>query len=128
MKNFLSLSILAAIAYSCLTFSCAGSKKTTIDPYLGEWEYTFPMDGSEVEARMTINKIESEYIGSLSSEFGSVDLQDLKIEQDNLSARFEIDGYELTMKGTFNGEVYNGTTNYNGEEWPMNATKKLTED
>lgn len=124
MKKFLNLYILAAIAYSCFMFSCAGSKKTKVDPFVGEWEYTAITQDGEMDVVMTIEKTEDEYSGYLSSDMGSVDLQDLVIKEGNFSASFEIGGYVLTMKGAFEGDTYTGTTAYEGNESPMKATRK----
>ena len=129
MKNFLNLYILVAIAYSSLMFSCAGSKKSKVDPYVGEWEYTIQtQEGGDMDVVMTISKTENEYSGFLSSDLGSVDLQELVIEESKLSAWFDFQGYELSMKGAFEGDTYNGTTAYEDNEWPMVATKKKNEE
>jgi len=124
MKKFFNLYILVAIAYSCFMFSCAGSKKTKVDPYIGEWEYTAQTPDGDLDVVMTISKTETGYSGFLSSDMGSVDMDDLKIEDGNLTASFEIQGYELPMKGTFSGDTYTGTTSWDGNDMPMNATKK----
>ena len=128
MKYFFNLSMLAAAVFSLLILGCASSK-TKVNPYVGEWHYTFPtMEGGEMNAVMTINEIENGYSGFLSSEMGSVDLQDLVIEDGQLTAKFDIQGYILTMKGAFEGETYTGTTNIEGNEFPMNATRKQSEE
>lgn len=129
MKDFFNLNLFAAILFSFLLFSCAGSKKAKVDPFVGEWEYTAPtQDGGQMDVIMTIEKTEDVYSGYLSSDMGSVDLQDLIIKEGNLRASFDIEGYVLTMKGAFEGDTYNGVTNYDGNEWPMNATKKPAEE
>lgn len=125
MKKFFNLYILVAIAYSCLMFSCAGSKKAKVDPYIGEWEYTAQTPDGDLDVVMTISKTETGYSGFLSSDMGSVDMNDLKIEEGNLTASFEIQGYEIPMEGTFNGDTYTGTTSWDGNDMPMNATKRL---
>ena len=128
MKKLFNLNTLAIIIGSFLIISCAASKKS-VDPYIGEWHYTFPsMDGGEMKAVMTINAIEGGYSGFLSSDMGTVDLQDLVIEDGNLTAKFDIQGMTINLKGTFEGDKYNGTTDVDGNEFPMNATKKQTEE
>lgn len=111
-----------------IIISCAASK-TSVDPYSGEWHYTFPtMDGGEMDAIMTINKTETGYSGYLSSEMGSVDLDDLVIEDGNLTANFDIQGYGFDMKGNFDGETFTGSTTIDGNVIPMNATRKPAEE
>ena len=128
MKKFLNLYILVAIAYSCLMFSCAGTKKTKVDPYIGEWEYTAETPDGDMDVVMTISKIETGYSGFLSAEMGSVDMDNLIIEEGNLTATFDIQGNEIPMKGKFDGDTYTGSTTWDGTERPMIATKKKTEE
>ncbi len=128
MKRFFNLNTLSIIAGSLIIISCAASK-TSVDPYSGEWHYTFPtMDGGEMDAIMTINKTETGYSGYLSSEMGSVDLDDLVIEDGNLTANFDIQGYGFDMKGNFDGETFTGSTTIDGNVIPMNATRKPAEE
>ena len=128
MKKLFNLNTLAIILGSFLIISCAASK-TSVDPYIGEWLYTFPtMDGGEMKAVMTITANEGEYSGFLSSDMGSVDLEDLVINDGKLIAKFDIQGYGITMAGTFEGDTYNGTTNFDGNEFPMIATRKQAEE
>ena len=128
MKIFFNLNMYVAIIFTLVLLSCASSK-TKVSPYVGEWHYTFPtMEGGEMSATMTINEIENAFSGFLSSEMGTVDLQDLVIEDGKLSAKFDIQGYIITMKGSFEGDTYTGTTNFDGNEFPMNATRKPSEE
>ena len=125
MKTFYTSGVALLFALSIILGGCAGTKKSKVDPYVGQWDYTFPtMDGGEMDAVMTITKAEEGYAGTLSSDMGSVDLNNLTIEEGQLSALFDIQGYEITMKGTFEGDQYNGTTMVDGNEFPMNATKR----
>ena len=125
MKNFFNPSLLLIALFALTIFGCAGSKKSKIDPYVGQWDYTFPtQDGGEMDAVMTINKAETGYSGFLSSDMGSVDLEDLVIEEGKLSAKFDVQGYVLTMVGTFEGDSFTGTTTIDTYEIPMNATKR----
>ena len=128
MKNFFNLNALAIIIGSYFILSCAASK-TSVDPYVGEWHYTFPtMDGGEMKAVMTINAIEGGYSGFLSSDMGSVDLTDLVIEDGELTAQFDVQGYGISMAGSFEGDSYTGTTSFDGNDFPMNATRKQAEE
>lgn len=128
MKGLFNLNALAIILFSFFIIACAASK-VKVSPYVGNWEYTFPsQDGGEVDATMTITEIENGFSGVLSSEMGSVDLEDLVIEEGKLSAKFEIQGYEISMNGGFDGDTYTGIVDFDGNEFPMNATKKQAAD
>ena len=123
MRNFLLLNIVGILAI-CTLFTMCKTSKSTASKYVGEWHYTFEMEGTEYPAYMTINKAENGYTGSLSSDMGSVDLDDLVIEDDKLTATFDIQGYVLGLNGTFDGEAFHGATSIDGNEFPMEAVRK----
>ena len=108
-----------------LLAGCASSKVTEPN-YSGEWHYTFPtMDGGEMAAVMTLKKEEGSYSGFLSSEMGSVDLNDLEIVENSLKANFTIQSYTIDLTGTFDGDLFHGVTAVEGMEMPMEATRQL---
>ncbi|MDZ7608508.1 MAG: hypothetical protein U5K79_23645 [Cyclobacteriaceae bacterium] len=60
----------------------------------------------------------------LSSQMGSVDLQELVIADGKLTAKFDIQGYMMSLKGGFEGDTYTGSVIIDGNEFPMIATRK----
>ena len=127
MKKFFNLYTLIAVTYACFLFNCAGTKTSKIDPYIGDWEYVAETDQGSLDVTMTIGKAETGYTGMLSADVGSVDLEDLKIEDGKLSAVFYIEGYKIPVKGTFEGDKFTGSSTWEGNERPINATKKKVE-
>ena len=125
MKKFFNLYMLIAIACSFLLLSCAGSKKTKVDPYVGDWEYTAETPDRSLDVTMTIEKSEDSYAGTLNSDMGSVEIQDLNIEDGQLTGWFDMQGYQLSVKGNFEDTKFTGITSIDEYEIPMNATKKL---
>ena len=123
MNNFHAKSIILILLFGITVFSCKSGKITEESKYVGEWHYTFEMEGTVYNAIMTINKIEDGYTGALSSELGSVDLDDLLIEDDKLKATYDIQGYILFLEGTFSGETFSGVSTIEGYEFPMDATR-----
>ena len=123
MRNFLRKNAILLIVFSSLIFACKSSK-TNESKYVGNWHYTFEMEGTEYAAYMTINKVEDGYTGSLTSDIGSVDLDDLVIEEDKLTASFDVQGYVMDLKGTFDGEAFHGSSSIEGYEFPMEAVRK----
>ena len=123
MRFFLLRNIIGILAV-CTVFTMCKTSKSTASKYVGEWHYTFEMEGTEYAAYMTINSVEDGYTGSLTSDMGSVDLDDLVIEEDKLTATFDIQGYVMDLKGTFDGEVFHGSTSIDGYEFPMEAVRQ----
>ena len=127
MKRLFNLYTLSAIVAAFLMFSCAATKTAKVNPYIGDWAYTAETPNGDLSVVMTINETEGVYSGLLSSDMGSVDLNDLKIEDGALSASFDIQGYTIPMKGTFDGDTFTGSSSIDGNEMPINATKKKVE-
>ena len=123
MKN-LFLSRLVLILLFGIFLSACKSGKTTESKYVGDWHYTFEMEGTEYAAFMTINKVEDGYSGSLTSDLGTVQLNDVLIEDDKLTATFDIQGYEINLEGVFDGETFKGKTFAGDYEFPMEAIRK----
>lgn len=123
MKKLFNLSTLVVIAYSLFLFSCAGTKTAKVDPYVGDWEYTAETDQGSLDVTMSVSKIEDGYAISLSTDMGSVDLYDLEIADGKMTGKFDIQGYEIPMKGTFEGDKFTGSSSWEGQEMPINATK-----
>ena len=123
MRNFLLSSAVWLLVIGALITACKTSQSTA-SRYVGEWHYTFEMEGTEYAAYMTINNVEDGYTGSLISDLGSVDLDDLIIEEDKLTASFDIQGYVLDLKGSFDGEAFHGSTSIDDNEFPMEAVRK----
>jgi hypothetical protein len=124
MNTNYAKSIILILAFGIMIAGCKSSKVTEESKYIGEWHYTFEMEGTEYAAIMTINKAEDGYTGALSSEIGGVDLDNLVIEDDSLKATYDIQGYILELEGTFSGETFKGISTIEGYEFPMDATRK----
>jgi hypothetical protein len=124
MKSFYARTTVLVVVLGMMVAGCKSTKTTEESKYVGEWHYTFEMEGTEYAAIMTINKAENGYSGALSSEIGSVDLDNLVIEDDKLNASYDIQGYILDLEGTFSGETFSGVSTIEGYEIPMEATRK----
>ena len=127
MKRLFNIYAIAAISCACLLYSCAGTKKAKVDPYIGSWEYTAETPDGNLDVVMKIEKSEDGYSGTLNSNMGSVDIQNLEIEDGQLTGWFDMQGYELSLKGTFEDTKFTGITSIDTYEMPMNATKVVTE-
>jgi hypothetical protein len=123
MKSLFNLNTLVVILVSLFILACAASK-VKVSPYVGDWHYIAQTQDGEMAVVMTIIEIENGYSGILSTDMGSGDMEDLKIEDGKLTASFDFEGYQLSMKGQFDEGTYTGTTSYEDNEWPMNATRE----
>ena len=121
MKNksvlLLLLIGLASIFNACTTESLEGS-----------WDYELSF---EEDPSFGILKLENEngtYIGGLNSfGLGKIELNNLEISNNNLSADFEKWGMGFSLKGTFSGDEFEGTVTVDDEQMPFVAKKQSNE-
>ena len=73
-----------------------------------------------------ITKTEEGYAVTLSTDMGSVDLYDLEIAESKMTGKFDIEGNEIPMKGTFEGDKFTGSFSWEGNDVPIDATKVAT--
>ena len=60
-----------------------------------------------------------------SSEWGDLPIDDLVIEENNLTATYDFQGNLVDFKGTFEGNTFKGlSTSIDGNEFPMEAVRK----
>jgi hypothetical protein len=111
MTNFFKTSYLLIILAGLIWAGCAGTKTSKEAAYLGDWEYL--VEGTpNGDVRGVMN------------DMGEIELNDLSIVEDKLSANFDIQGMNLVMDGTFEGPKFTGTIGVDYNSFPMTATKK----
>ncbi|MEM6801288.1 MAG: hypothetical protein AAF696_07775 [Bacteroidota bacterium] len=129
MKNYyLNLFLILLMATSFA--SCKGTKAATASKAkkytpAGTWEYliTGIPDGDQ-SGTMTIMEGSEGMSGKISSDAGDTDLEDLVIENNILTASFSVQGFDIEMKGTFEGDNFKGNIAAAGYEFPVTATRK----
>ena len=123
MQNSLNKITILLIICGLFIFACKSSK-TTASKYVGEWHYTFDWEGTEYPIKMVINSSDDGYSGMFSSEWGDLPLDDLVIEDGNLTATYDFQGNLVNFKGTFEGDTFIGMSSAGGYEIPMEAQRR----
>ena len=111
--------IAAFVAYACAT------SKKAVDISIGEWEYVVmgTPDG-DAKGTLRIAKEGDNYSGTLRRDQGDTPLNDIVIENDELVATFNIDGYTIDITGQFTGDTFTGKCSVEYNEFPMTAVRK----
>lgn len=122
------LIILAGFIWAgCATTKTASTKTAAPEAvsYAGDWDYTVAdTPNGDVSGVMVLTKTDAGYDGKMTSDMGELELNDLTIVDNKLSATFEIQGMELDVSGTFDGVNYKGSVGMDSNVFPMIATKK----
>lgn len=106
---------------------CAASKMAKNNPE-GTWNYTVKNtpDGN-LTGTMSIQQNGEGYTGNLSSDAGKVDLNNVTIEDNQLSSNFYIQGTYLELKGAFTGDTFTGSVDAGGQSFPVEAIRATME-
>ncbi len=121
MKN--STSLLFAIIFGIFLISGCASTKKLASAYVGKWNYDLQTPQGNISGNMEIKEAGKDFSGALNSDMGSVDLTDLLIKDGKLTAKFEVQGNEMDLKGDFQGDEFNGTISASGFDIPFKATR-----
>jgi len=123
MNNFLIRSYLLVFLFTACLTSCK-STKSTESKYVGVWHYSIEWEGTEYPMKMIISKSDDGYTAMFSSEWGDLNLDDLVIEEDQLTATYDFQGNIVDFKGTFDGDTFIGLSSAGGYEFPMEAERR----
>ena len=103
--------------------SCKATKKMAYTP-VGSWDYKVTgTPQGDVEGTMILTKTGDSYSGTMTAMGGSIDLDDVKIEDNKLTCTFDYQGYTLDVSGTFEGETFKGEIGMDYNGFPMTATR-----
>ncbi len=95
-----------------------------MDP-VGVWDYEVESPDGNVTGEMTITKTDGEYEVVIESDmYGKMELEDVAMEKDVMSATYELDGLPLEFEFSFDGDEMEGVVYANGDELPLTATKQ----
>ena len=120
MKNFCTTFL---IIFAVLLVGCATSKMAKNSPN-GDWDYTVmnTPDG-DVTGTMTIQQNGEGYTGTLTSPAGTTELNNVTVEDQQLSSSFYYQGTPLQLSGSFSGDTFTGSVDADGQSFPMEAIR-----
>ncbi len=128
MKNVTSVFTLIVLFISV---SCGTSKKAAVmvDPNLGNWDIAVkdtPM--GTINGVINIDKVESNYVGKLTTDSGTIDLQNMQIVSGNLSAYFDYEGSEFNLSGSIVGDEFKGEVSGMGYSFDTEGKRQMTSE
>jgi hypothetical protein len=126
MKNLVKISPFLLAVVMLLWSGCASTKKskTSVPSYIGTWDYVLSMPEGDQEGFIIFRQEDDQVIGTLGSDQGEIQLSDLVINEENLTANFDYQGYTVNMFGDFEGNQLKGNMAVEGFELPYVATKQ----
>ena len=117
--SFITLLIFTGI----LASNCATSKKTT-PGFIGNWKYTvYDTPEGDVSGEFIISQADNGYTGKFKVRGMTIDMQELKIEDDKIACYMWVEGYKVNFTGEFNGDDFEGTGSFDDNEFKFTAVK-----
>jgi hypothetical protein len=111
------------IAMITLVWTGCATTKVTTPNYVGRWNYDLDTPQGRYAGWIILNQEGKEVKGTMNSDMGSVDLRDLKIEDNFMTANFYIMDMDMDLSGEFVEDVLNAKITVQGYEMPFKATK-----
>jgi len=111
------------IVISAITIlSGCGTTRMAIKKYTGSWEYHMETPDGPIDAAMVITHDGEKFTGTMEADQGSIEMEDLKIEDGKLTAHFYYGPYLIDITGEFNEDEFTGTLG--PPEYQMSVTAK----
>ena len=126
MKRIQSGSLIRVILiiFSAALLSGCGSTRMAIKQYAGSWSYHIDTPEGSIDAVMIIEHDGEKFVGRMeAADQGSIDLEDLKIEDGKLTAQFYWSTYLIDISGEFNEDEFTGTLGPPEYQMPFTATR-----
>jgi len=92
--------------------------------YTGEWSYSVVTPDITYEGVMILSMEDGEYTGVIKSQGVNIPLEDVTIEDNELTFSMNVQGIPCEVEGTFTGNKLEGTVNAQGYELPLKARRK----
>jgi len=125
-KIHLVLSFIALFIIS----SCGSSKSAAkVDPYVGDWSILISdTPQGDVLATMNILKNEAgEYTGTVNSDMGLINLNNVKIIESKLTATFITQDMDFDLTGTFEDVLFKGYVSGMGADFKADGKKVVSQ-
>ncbi|MEL7341461.1 MAG: hypothetical protein AAGM67_13350 [Bacteroidota bacterium] len=117
--------LLMLLAMALLVFSaCKGTKATAWTP-AGNWDFAISdTPVGNVKGVMVLTKSGDSYTGEMRTEEGTLELEDIKVMDQKMTATLYYEGYQLALEGTFTGDMMDGAVSMGYDSFTLKATRQ----
>jgi len=111
------------VVLSVALLSGCGTTKMAIKKYAGSWEYHIESPDGPFDAAMVIAHDGEKFTGRMQADQGSIEMEDLKIEDGKLTAHLYYGTYLIDITGEFNEDEFTGTLGPPEYQMPITAKR-----
>lgn len=122
VKVFSKLSTFAMAVF--ILAACATTRNAATSA-VGTWDYEIKdTPYGNVQGQMMIDQDGDSYTGELRSSMGTAAMENIVIQDNEINATLSMDGNNLTINGTIDGDQIQGTVDAGGNgSFPMSASR-----
>jgi len=89
----------------------------------GGWDFVINAPQGEFKGIMNLTEDKGAYEGKLTTDFGTIDLNNVTVENNRFSSTFLMQEVEIELKGEFSGDTFSGSMNGGGQVSYMQAKR-----
>ncbi|MEK6476466.1 hypothetical protein WJR50_02990 [Catalinimonas sp. 4WD22] len=107
--------------------ACASSRQAANSP-VGTWDYVVKNTPyGDVEGQMIIEQDGDGYVGEIRSQQGNINLNNVQINEGQLTSTFMMDGNNLALEGAFEKDSFTGKVAAGSyDSYPITASRAST--
>ena len=91
--------------------------------HLGKWRYEVLSPDYTYKGIMELSEVDGALGGTINSEGVTITLEDVELENNELSCKLTVQGFPCQVKGTFDGNSFKGNVLVEGMAMPMTASR-----
>jgi len=96
---------------------------TELGDHTGKWDYTVEAPDMTYKGVMVLSEADGDYTGTMTSQGVEIKLNDIEIEDDEISFNMNVQGFMCKVTGTFDGDSLKGAVAVDGFEMPLVAKR-----
>lgn len=123
MKRFFTVSAMLLLFMAMIWSGCKTAKVTTPN-YIGKWNYVLNTPNGDVAGYFQFSQDGDMVSGVIGNEMGTMELNDLVIDESKVSFNFDFEGNAIDVTGDFEGDILKANLAVQGFEMPFEAKKE----
>ena len=124
-SKFLKSKLMLGLLFFVATIGLTSMQSPSVLNPAGIWDYEVPTDQGTMEGEMTITKNDAKYDISIeTTNYGTLELEDIKISGDDLTANVALEGATIDFEFEFDGDSMKGTITTPDGELEITAKRR----
>ncbi len=112
------------LLYLMFSFVFFGTNAFTTIDYTGEWEYKVDTPQGPYSGAIVLERSFDGYTGYIKSGDNQLELSNVVVEGNTMKFNIDVDGFPVTISGSFEGDTYTAVASVEGMEIPLVAKRK----